>query len=126
MKLPNFQMARVPAAKITEYLLSEVHRDGKHKAAFFHHFGFSAEKCQTLEVALLQHASDHEVLKVEHSSFGTRYIVDGIITTPDGRTPTIRTVWFIRNEEDVPQFVTAYPLRRRDDDERTGQRGLDR
>ena len=34
MKLPNFQLARVPAAKITEYLLSEVHRDGKHKARF--------------------------------------------------------------------------------------------
>ena len=116
MKLPNFQLARVPAAKITEYLLSEVHRDGKHKAAFFRHFGYSAEKCQTLEFALLQHASDHEVLKIEHSSFGTRYIVDGIITTPDGRTPTIRTVWFIRNEEEIPQFVTAYPLRRRDDE----------
>jgi len=28
----------------------------------------------------------------------------------------IRTVWFVRNEEETPQFVTAYPLRRRDDD----------
>ena len=116
MKLPNLEKATVPAAKITEYLLSETHRDGKHKAAFFHLFGFSADDWQTLEHVLLKHVSDHEVVKVESSPFGTRYVVDGIMTVPDGRTPMIRTVWFIRSEEEIPQFVTAYPLRRRDDD----------
>ena len=28
----------------------------------------------------------------------------------------IRSVWFIRNEEETPQFVATYPLRRGDDD----------
>ena len=116
MKLPNLETAVVPAAKIMDYLLSETHSDGKHKARFFQAFGFSLHDWQALEHAVRQHVSDHEVAKVEPSPFGTRYVVEGIITAPDGRSPLIRTVWFVRNEEESPQFVTAYPLRRRDDD----------
>ena len=116
MKLPNLEKATVSRVKICDYLLSETHRDGKHKAAFFLHFGFSAENWRALQQVLLQHASDHEVVKVETSAFGTRYVVDGIITAPNGRAPLIRSVWFIRDGEETPQFVTAYPLRRRDDD----------
>lgn len=43
MKLPNAEDAVVPEAKIAHYLLSPTHRDGRHKAAFFLRFGFSAE-----------------------------------------------------------------------------------
>ena len=126
MKLPNLENAVVPATKIRAYLLSETHPDGKHKARFFQAFGFSFDDCQAIEHAMRQHISDHEVAKVEPSLFGARYVVEGIMTAPDGRTPLIRNVWFIKNEEEIPQFVTAYPLRRRDDDERIGSGGLDR
>jgi uncharacterized protein DUF6883 len=116
MKVPNLEMAVVPATKITDYLLSETHPDGKHKARFFQAFGFLLDNWQALEHVVRQHVFDHEVTKVEPSASGTRYVVEGIITAPDGRSPLIRTVWFVRNEEEMPQFVTAYPLRRRDDD----------
>ena len=45
--------------------------------------------------------TDREIgrLVYEPSPFGTRYVVEGIMTAPDGRSPLIRTVWFIRNEE---------------------------
>lgn len=115
MKVPNFANAVVPAAKTKDYLLSESHPDGKHKARFFRAVGFSLDDCGTLEQVLLKHVKDHEVAKVEPSRFGTRYVVEGIIEAPDGRLPLLRTVWFIRNEEEVPQFVTAYPLRRPED-----------
>jgi hypothetical protein len=39
MKLPNHEHALVPQEKITGYLLSLTHRDGRHKAAFFVSFG---------------------------------------------------------------------------------------
>lgn len=39
-----------------------------------------------------------------------RYIVKGELLVPDGRTPLIRSVWFIETDEHVPRFVTAYPL----------------
>ncbi|MCH8828935.1 MAG: hypothetical protein IID45_05090 [Planctomycetes bacterium] len=116
MKLPNVKNVVVSATKITEYLLSETHTDGKHKAKVFQAFGFSLDDCPALEQAVRQHAADHELAKVEPSSFGTRYVVEGIMGTPDGRSLLIRSVWFIRNKEENPQFVTAYPLRRSDDD----------
>ncbi len=109
MKLPNVRAAVVPEGKITGYLLSTTHRDGRHKAAFFLRFGFSVAAWQTLAAALLKHAADHEIAKVESTPFGTRYVVDGTIETPQGRTPSIRAVWFVDAGQDVPRFVTAYP-----------------
>lgn len=110
MKLPNFESALVSEGKITGYLLSTTHRDGRHKAAFFLGFGFATGDWQTLAKALLSHASEHEVAKAESTPFGTRYVVEGTIVTPSGRTPSIRSVWFVENNEDTPRFVTAYPL----------------
>ncbi len=109
MKLPNYEQAIVPQAKITEYLLSLSHEDGRSKARFFLSFGFSLERWQTLAGALLAHAANYEVAKIEPSPFGLRYVIEGIISAPDGRTPHIRVVWFIETEKDRPRFVTAYP-----------------
>lgn len=116
MKIPNAEDAVVPPAKIVDYLLSETHPDGKHKAKFFYAFGFSLDDWQALEQTLRQHIVEYQVAKIELSRFGTRYVVEGIIQAPDGRSPLSRTVWFIKNEEVTPHFVSAYPLQRRDDD----------
>ena len=116
MKLLNVEAAGVSEDKITGYLLSATHRDGRHKAAFFLGFGFAADAWQTLAAALLKHAADHEVGKVESTPFGTRYVVEGTIEAPFGRTPSIRSVWFLEPSQDAPRFVTAYPLKGADDD----------
>jgi hypothetical protein len=50
---------------------------------------------------------------VEATPFGTRYVIEGIISTPDGRVPLIRAVWFIETGEQIARFVAAYPLQRR-------------
>ncbi len=97
MKLPNDDKASVPQAKITEYLLSLTHEDGRSKAQFFIRFGFSAAKWQMLAITLQKHAQQHSVTRVENSPFGKRYIIEGVINAPDGRTPFIRTIWFIEN-----------------------------
>ena len=89
MKLPNLEAAVVPEEKIIGYLLSATHRDGRHKAAFFLSFGFAAGAPETLRAALLNHAAEHEVSKAESTPFGTRYVVEGTIETPLGRTPKI-------------------------------------
>jgi len=112
MKLPNYEQALVPQAKITAYLLSLNHEDGRSKARFFMSFGFTVEQWQTLAEALLAHAAAHEITKIEPSPFGMRYVIEGIISAPDGRTPQIRTVWFIEDGEDRARLVTAYLLER--------------
>jgi hypothetical protein len=116
MKLPNASAAVVPREKITGYLLSTTHRDGRHKAAFFLSFGFTARAWQILAAALATHAADHPVTKSEETPFGTRYVVEGTMQTPGGRTPSLRSVWFLEDNEGSPRFVTAYPLVGADDD----------
>lgn len=111
MKLPEYKSAIVPDRKITAYLLSLTHRDGRNKAAFFMRYGFTADDWQTLSAALKRHAADHEVVATETTVFGTNYVVEGPLLTPDGRSPRVRVVWFIATGERIPTLVTAYPLK---------------
>ena len=76
-------------------------------------FGFSVADWRQLADALVRHAAENEVAESEQVRFGTRYVIDGIICAPEGRTPTIRSVWFVEQGEQTPRFVTAYPLSRR-------------
>jgi hypothetical protein len=77
VKLPNLENAQIPRAKITEYLLSFTHRDGRHKAAFFTRFGFSSDNWEIMSAALLRYAAENEVARIENSPFGERYVVEG-------------------------------------------------
>ena len=113
MKLPNYENAVISETKIIGYLLSTKHRDGRSKAKFFKRLGFSSDAWEDLVKALLRHAAENEVTKIEDSPFGTRYIVEGILLAPDRRGPVVRSVWFIEKGEQIPRFVTAYPLQRR-------------
>ena len=83
MKLPGAKNAVVTPDKTTKYLLSATHASGRHKARFFAAFGFSADLAEQLASALIRHANEHEVTKIETSPFGTRYVIDGQIMSPD-------------------------------------------
>ena len=113
MKLPRARRARVDESKVVGYLLSTHHPDGRSKAAFFGSFGFSAARWELLADALRKHGTNGDVTSIAASDYGTRYSVDGVIATPDGRNPRVRTVWLI-DERGEPRLITAYPLRRRD------------
>lgn len=76
MKLPGCEKAIVPETKITGYLFSVKRRDGRSKAEFFAQLGFMANAWEKLAKALLQHAAENEVAKVEDSPFGKRYMVE--------------------------------------------------
>jgi hypothetical protein len=116
VKLPNVEMATVPQKKITHYLLDVEHESGRGKALFFIHFGFSVEQWQQLAIMLIDHAHQHEVVKQETTHFGVRYVIDGPLQTPVQRNASVRSVWFVPNDEQNPRFVTAYPLEELDND----------
>ena len=109
MKLPEFASVNVPEQKIVAYLLSFTHPDGRGKAIFFSRFGFHTNQWQVFAAALRQHAAAHEVVAIDQTPFGTRYVIEGPLDTPDGRNPLVRTVWFIATDETIPRLVTAYP-----------------
>lgn len=108
--LPNRDRAVVPRAKVVDYLLAGNHPDGQSKARFFAGFGFSATDWGQFADALRRHAQEYRVRRVEDSPFGRRYVVEGILQAPDGRTPYMRTVWFIPTGGEIPWLVTAYPV----------------
>jgi hypothetical protein len=111
MKIPNVDQVIVDRAKMVDYLLSDAHPVGRHKAVFFRRVGFTVERWEELADALRKHAAEHEIAREEASPFGRRLVVEGIMESPDGRTPRVRSVWFLRFGENVPRFVSAYPLK---------------
>ena len=111
-KLPYADGAVVNRRKITDYLLSGRHPDGRSKAAFFSGFGFRTTHWRTFAEALRAHGEDGTVTALTQTPYGVRYNVDGVIQTPDGRNPRVRTVWIVASGEDKPRLVTAHPLRR--------------
>lgn len=112
MKVPYCENACVPEPKITAYLLSPTHPDGSSKARFFTRYGFSLDAWWVLADALVHHGVTHEVVKEEATPFGTKYVVDGTLDAPDGRTPLVRAVWLVSTGTTIPHLVTAYPLTR--------------
>lgn len=110
MKLPNREKAYIPLPKLHNYLLSKIHSIGKWKAGFFLSLGFDATNVDELERHLIAIAHSEDVREVIPSAHGTKYVVDGLLQAPDGRSVQMRTVWIIDVGEDRPRFVTAYPL----------------
>lgn len=112
MRLPNAGQLRVDRNKVVEYLLSESHPDGRSKSAFFSSFGFDAAHWERFAEALRNHGAGHEITDVRESGYGTLSAVDGIMETPDGRNPYVRTVWILDKKGDTkPRLITAHPLR---------------
>ena len=93
MKLPNAQSATVPERKVTHYLLNPAHVAGGSKARFFLRFGFTLAEWRQLAEALIRHARENDVSAMEQTARGSRYVVDGLLTAPDGSQLNIRCAW---------------------------------
>ena len=110
MQLPDAGRAQVDAEKITDYLLSANHPNGRPKAEFFTRIGFRAGEWSVLKDALLKHGATQRAVRVVESRYGIRYIVKGLLELPSGRNPMVRSVRFITNEKPIPRLITAYPI----------------
>jgi len=108
-KLPNVERAIIDADKLRNYLLSSAHPVGQFKAVFFQQMGYSPENWEVLEQHLRERILSQDVTKVEESSYGQKFIIEGPLAGPAGETVQIVTVWVILKGESIPRFVTAYP-----------------
>lgn len=109
-ELPNAHEAIVDDGKISQYLLSTTHPAGRSKAAFFMRYGFTPANPVALRDSLMAHANSAPVVTTAATEFGTKYIAEGPLNTPDKRAPLLRTVWFVALGEVAPRLVTAYPV----------------
>lgn len=110
MKLPAAAELIVEQDKMLGYLLNPAHRYGASKARFFGGFGFSAGQWQALAEALREHGQLSEVASAAETPFGSRFVVEGELATPDGRRPRLRSVWQLEKGQVAPRLITAYPL----------------
>jgi len=108
-KLKNADAAIVEPAKLSDYLLSLSHTDGKGKAKFFMGFGFNQENPELLRASLLEHGKTQPVVKSSVSEHGEKYILECAVNSPDGRNPCIRSVWIVDAGATMPRLVTAIP-----------------
>jgi hypothetical protein len=109
VKLPNAQRAIVDLGKITAYLLNASHPDNGGKARFFGELGFVRTEPVTLGEALRAVAVEGDVVRQAESPHGRKFVVDGAIQGPRGRTASVRTIWIVDVGQDAPRLVTAYP-----------------
>lgn len=96
--------------KITRYLLDLEHPQGGPKARFFLAFGFSIDRPDEMIAALAGHfLDDAPSRRLEEPGKLPKLVFEGTIRAPDGRSPRVRTVWWIEDEREA-HFVTAVPL----------------
>lgn len=108
MKMPNCTLAKIPIEKITEYLLSASHPRGFAKAKWFNTLGYNLERPNELAESIMSLACmDIEVS--EQTDYGTKYVIVGKITGPNGRTAEVKSVWMLIVDETAPKLLTAYP-----------------
>ena len=50
-----------------------------------------------------------EVQNVIYTDYGSKYVVKGRVTGPNGRSGYVVTVWVIETDQSDPRLVTAYP-----------------
>lgn len=58
---------------------------------------------------LISVAQAGQMASEQTSSFGRKYVIDGVIESPSGRMIGIRTVWISDDANSPPRLVTAYP-----------------
>ena len=112
MHVPNREFAEVDLRKVTEYLLDPAHPVGAGKAAFFLAHGFRIDRPQELVFELLAVVKGFEVVSISETRHGRKFVVDGAIRAPDGRSPSVRTVWAIDVGRLNPRLITAFPAPR--------------
>ena len=110
MIIPNAGQAVVDIRKISDYCLSPVHDEGKHKARLFvAALGMRIQDAEALRAILLETVKTQHAKLGRRDAFGQRYTVDFPLEW-QGRAATIRSGWIIEHHSDVPRLTTCYPL----------------
>ena len=108
MKLPNAERAIVEIAKLRDYSLDVVHKEGKHKARVFAAaLGLTRNDADWLREQLLAVARTHDCQPTRKTEHGQRYVLDFTLTR-GSKSALVRSVWNVRPAENFPRLVTCF------------------
>lgn len=74
------------------------------------YLGFTQADQSRLADQLLAIARNEEVSQEARTEYGTKYVVEGQISTHAGTEAQLPTVWNAEPQDNRPRFVAAYPL----------------
>ena len=108
MKLPNAERAFIDIAKLRDYSLSPLHKEGRHKARVFASaLDLSMSDAEWLGARLKEAARQQDCQLGKETPYGQRYLLD--FGLRHGRKAArLRCVWNVRPGEDFPRLVTCY------------------
>ncbi len=109
-RLLNGDRAILDIAKIKDYCLNPHHPVGRHKARVFRDaLGIGRSDARALGGEFLAAARWIAPVPAGADRWGPRWSIDVVITRQDKRA-VVRTIWMLRNGEDIPRFVTCWVL----------------
>ena len=108
MPIPNADRATIAVEKLTAYLLNPSHKRGGAKARLLISLGYRTSTPEILESDLRQHVF-FNATRTSQNPYGIGYEIEGLITTPSGRTVRFCSIWQIDTGREVPRFITMYP-----------------
>ena len=105
--LPNADRATIPAEKLRDFLLNRLHPQNRGRARLFAALGYEPDDWQRLADDLRAQHLTRDAEAGRPSNYGTTY---EIVATLQGRlgSATIKSIWIIDWEADVPRLLTAY------------------
>jgi hypothetical protein len=110
VRLPNAEQAIVDITKLRDYVLSDMHPRGRHKArVFLSALGLTAAAGDELQNLLLQAARTGDAVEGTSDEFGTRYTIDFEIVR-SGKRARVRSSWIVPIDNGRPRMITCYVL----------------
>ena len=108
MKLPNGNRAEL-GAKLEEYVLNPVHRDGRHKARVFESvLGITLDNREILRRSIVAAAANSDQAESRgDNGHGELYVLRFPLQTAKG-SAVVLTAWIVRHGEDFPRLTSCY------------------
>ena len=105
MRLPNASTAKIPSAKLKNYLLNP--SKDANKAKFFQSLGYNMKNAARLQRDIRAKLKTNKALKYETDQYGnTSFQVN--MQLGINKKAIVATAWIIDKGSNIPRFVTAY------------------
>src|SRR3989304_1717539 len=107
MKLPT--TAVIAPEKVKEYLLSPTPRKRNDKSKWLAKADYKLKEWHKLEKDLRTQILSQNAVFTEETKYGQMYEIKGILTGPNGKTLSVRTIWMNEHESKLTKFITMFP-----------------
>lgn len=107
--IPNAERAIIAADKLTAHLLNTAHKRGGAKARLLLALGYRTEAADVLEADIRAQHLPLNPTRISRNEYGMAYEIDGLISTPSGKSVRFCSIWQIDTGSEVPRFITMFP-----------------